>query len=62
MSHWTDEYMDLIDDCEKREQRLTDWERTFIDSLRRSLEAGRRPSAKQVEALEAAWERATALG
>lgn len=62
MSHWTDEYMTLIEDCEKREERLTDWERGFIDSLRRQLEAGHRPSAKQVEALDAAWERVTARG
>lgn len=62
MSHWTDEYMTLIEDCEKREQRLTDWERNFIDSLRRSIEAGHRPSVKQIEALEAAWESATARG
>jgi hypothetical protein len=62
MSHWTDEYMTLIEDCEKREGRLSDWERTFVDSLRRQIEAGRQPSAKQVEALEAAWERATARG
>jgi len=24
-----DEYLTLLDDCEKREERLTDWERDF---------------------------------
>ena len=62
MSTWADEYLVLIDDCEKREERLSDWERGFIDSLRRQIENGRRPSPKQIESLDAAWERATARG
>lgn len=59
---WADEYLTLLDDCEKREQRLTDWERSFVDSLRRQIEQGHRPSAKQVEALDDIWEKATARG
>lgn len=62
MSSWADEYITLIEDCEKREGRLSDWERNFIDSLRRQIEAGRRPSAKQIETLSDTWERATARG
>lgn len=62
MTTWADEYLTLLDDCEAREERLTDWERGFIDSLRRQIEAGRRPSPKQIESLDKAWERATARG
>ena len=62
MSDWTTEYLTLLDDCEKREERLTDWERGFVDSLRRQIEQGRRPSVKQIESLGKAWERATARG
>ena len=62
MTTWADEYLTMLDDCEKRESRLTDWERGFVDSLRRQLEQGRRPSEKQVESLDAVWERATARG
>ncbi len=62
MASWADEYMTLIEDCEKREEKLSDWERNFIDSLRRQLEQGRRPSQKQIECLDTAWERATARG
>lgn len=62
MSNWADEYITLIEDCEKREERLNDWERGFVDSLRRQLEEGRRPSAKQIDTLEGIWERATAKG
>ena len=62
MSTWADEYTTLLDDCEAREARLTDWERTFVDSLRRQITEGRRPTPKQIEALDRAWERATAKG
>ena len=62
MSTWQDEYVTLLDDCERREERLSDWERGFVDSLRRQIEQGRRPTPKQLEALDRAWERATARG
>ena len=62
MTTWQDEYVTLLDDCEAREERLSDWERGFCDSLRRQLEQGRRPTPKQIEALDSAWERATARG
>ena len=62
MTTWQDEYVTLLDDCERREERLSDWERGFVDSLRRQIEQGRRPTQKQIEALDRAWERATARG
>lgn len=62
MAGWADEYFTMLDDCEKRESRLTDWEREFVDSLRSQLERDRRPSAKQIETLDNIWEQATADG
>lgn len=62
MTTWADEYLTLLDDCEAREDRLSDWERGFVDSLRRQIEQGRRPTPKQIESLDTAWERATACG
>jgi hypothetical protein len=62
MTTWADEYLTLIDDCEKRESHLSDWQRGFIDSLRRQIEAGRHPTKKQIEALDDAWEQATKRG
>lgn len=62
MTTWADEYLTLLDDCEKRESRLNDWERGFVDSLRRQIEQGRRPTAKQIETLSNTWERATERG
>lgn len=52
----------MIEDCEKRESRLTEWERGFIDSLSEQLHAGRRPSTRQLDTLDAIWEKATARG
>lgn len=62
MTDWTTEYATLLDDCIKREERLTDWERGFVDSLSKQIADGRRPSAKQVETLDSVWERVTARG
>ena len=38
MSNWTDEYLQMVDDCEKRESRLSEWEQGFIESIRSRLE------------------------
>lgn len=62
MTTWADEYITLLDDCEKREERLNYWERAFVDSLRRQIEEGRRPTPKQIEVLDETWERATKRG
>lgn len=62
MSDWTSEYVTLLDDCEEREARLTDWERGFVDSLRDQIAAGRRPTPKQIDTLDNIWERATKRG
>lgn len=59
---WKDEYQTLIDDCEKRESMLTDWERGFIDSLSKQLDRNNRPSPKQIDTLDNIWEKATKNG
>jgi len=58
----TDERMTMVEDCEKRESRLTDWEREFIDSIRHWLESEAPMTAKQIETLDRIWESATADG
>lgn len=62
MPDWSTEYIQLLDDCEAREERLTDWERSFVDSLRRQIEAGRSPSTKQIDTLDNIWEKVTKKG
>lgn len=54
-----DEHQQMVLDCEKRESKLTDWERGFIDSLSRQLSEGHRLSEKQAERLDEIWERIT---
>ena len=62
MTTWAYEYVTLLEDCEKRSEKLTDWELGFVDSLQRQLADGRRPTAKQIETLDRVWEKATARG
>lgn len=52
----------MIDDCEKRESKLTEWESGFIDSIRNRLEQEKPLSSKQTETLDKIWERVTARG
>ena len=59
MTKWWEEYTTLIEDCEKRSERLTPWECGFIDSLKRQVLDGKGPSPKQVEILDRIWEKAT---
>lgn len=62
MSGWADEYLTMIEDCEKRESRLTEWEVEFIDSIRSQLENDRPLTGKQTETLDRIWGRVTARG
>lgn len=61
-STWATEYLRLVEDCEKRESRLTEWEVNFIDSIRSQLERETSLTSKQIEVLDKIWEKATARG
>jgi hypothetical protein len=54
-----DEHLTMVEDCENRESKLTDWERGFIDSISKQMADGRALSEKQAERLDAIWERVT---
>jgi len=62
MTTWADEYLTLLDDCERRSDKLSDWECGFVDSLQRQLAEGRRHTEKQIETHDRVWEKATARG
>lgn len=51
--------MQMIEDCENRESKLTDWERGFIDSLRHATDKGYSLTEKQVKILEEIWDKVT---
>lgn len=53
------EHLTMIEDCENRESKLSNWEREFIASIRAQLEAGRSLTARQAETLDNIWEKVT---
>lgn len=48
-----------IEDCEKRESKLSDWERQFIDSVSLQRSKGKSLTRKQLQTLDDIWERIT---
>jgi hypothetical protein len=54
-----DEHAVMVQDCINRESKLTDWERSFIDSIGKQLADGRRLSEKQAARLDEIWDRIT---
>jgi hypothetical protein len=55
-----DEHLTMIEDCEARESKLSDWERGFIDSIKKQMEQpGFQLSPKQEERLEEIWNKVT---
>lgn len=59
MSTAMDDWITLVEDCENREQHLSDWERQFIDSVRHQLDAGHPLTTKQSQTLDDIWEKVT---
>jgi len=53
------EVQQMVEDLEKRESKLTEWERRFVDSM--SLRLGRNEglTRRQEEKLTEIWERVT---
>lgn len=62
MADWTDEYIQLIDDCEKRDSKLSAWDADFLASIRERIEQRRELTPKQSEKLDEIWEKATRNG
>lgn len=61
-SSWADEYLQMVEDCENRESRMSEWEQTFIASIRTQLESERALTLNQTECLDRVWERVTKNG
>ena len=55
----TEEIQQMLDDCEARESKLTEWEAGFIDSISAQFENKGSLSQKQDERLESIWNRVT---
>lgn len=54
-----DDISQMIEDCEKRQEKLSEWEQSFIDSISHQLAKSGSLSPKQQERLEQIWERIT---
>lgn len=54
-----EEIQQMLDDCEAREFRLTEWEIGFIDSISDQFAKKGSLSEKQDERLESIWNRVT---
>jgi hypothetical protein len=54
-----EEYIQMVEDCMKRDTKLTDWESNFIDSLSNWLGAGKSLTEKQEQILDRLWEKVT---
>ena len=57
-----DEDIQLIEDCEDRESRLSEWEAGFIQSIREQISRGKHLTSKQQETLTRVWEKVTTRG
>jgi len=55
----TEEIQTLIKDCENRESRLSDWERSFIDSISHQIAGGSGLTTKQEQTLNDIWDKVT---
>lgn len=59
MSSSPDEHATMIEDCQNREEKLSDWEREFIDSIETQMARGQSLTPKQVDVLDRIWEKVT---
>ncbi len=57
-----EEALQMIEDCEARESRLSEWEAGFIDSLSKQIERGGALTEKQNDILHQIWDRVTENG
>lgn len=60
MPSWTDEYAQMLKDCVRRQSKLTEWDRGFLDSLVHEIEDHGTPTPRQCEVLDKIWDRVTA--
>lgn len=56
------EHQQLVDDCAKRANRLTQWEAEFIASCKARLVQGWPLTTTQAQKLNEIWDRATEKG
>ena len=58
----TEEWLQMIDDCEACDEYLTAWEADFLASVREQIEDSAFLSEKQQDVLDRIWEKVTSKG
>lgn len=58
----TDEVRQQIEDCRKRDTKLSAWDADFLDSIENQLNENRTLTQKQTDKLDEIWEKATSRG
>lgn len=60
---WKNEYTRQIEDCMARDNKMTEWEQNFVQSLSEQLERSANGlSQKQIDVLDRVWEKVTKNG
>lgn len=54
-----DDYAQLVEDCNNRDTKMTDWEQRFISDMDRRLQQGDVLTERQREKIVEIWERIT---
>ena len=59
---WAAEYLRMVEDCEKRNSKLNDWELGFVASMRGLLENNHKLTFRQSDTFDRIWNKATRDG
>lgn len=54
-----EEILQMIEDCEARQDQMSEWEQSFIDSISVQLGRGSSLSIKQTQTLTRIWDKVT---
>lgn len=54
-----EELEQMIEDCEARQEKMTEWEQNFIDSVSHQIGHGKSLSGRQEQTLERIWNKVT---
>lgn len=54
-----EDFQAMLIDCERRIQKLEDWEAAFVKSIRSELNQGVNPNQRQKQIIDKLWDKAT---
>ncbi len=59
MADYLDEYKTMVNDCQSRDKKMSEWEKEFMSSIEARLNKGDELTLKQIETLNKIWEKVT---